>query len=650
MMHPDLSEARRLLGIGLKLVQLQPYTKMPVGHEWNKHPVTEINPEATGYGLILAQNKLCSLDPDNWPLAKRGMAALGFDLEELMRTGVRTTSTRPGSGGRSTFAAEGDLEWIKFRSKSTGTVIEFRAASANLQDCVPGLIYKDKTGRMCQQQYANGKRLDDAPPLPDRLLAWWERCSMEIEYLHAQERKFFAALETAPQHSLSTGKGTALAYPAPHHRTAYNAAHTVEELLERHGYSYDRRLQRWAPPTATGEPGVRPIPNKDGLWRSDHASDPLSGTFDAWIAHVVLDHDGDLAAARKSAEAEGLIFDVGSITDEDAPKAEPAGALVLRPLHEIVAEQREPEWLLDDVIEAKVLAVLAGPRGTFKSFVALDWSMRIAATGQPVVILSGEGAGLDRRADAWIRTHGGGRAVEEFPVFALERALNLNADTDMVLLREAVKRLGRLPALVVVDTFSKFSAGLDENDNGEVSTYLARLSEYIRQAFGSTVLLVAHSGHSDSSRPRGASALMANPDAEYVIARPAPGSMSVSVSRERFKDCPALPALWYDAQVIDLGRTDKRGQPVTSLALVPGVPVTSASAGGGKNTERALVALREFHRQNPEVRFLTSEDMKGMFAAQGLDRKRRPEVLNWLVNAGILTNSIGGHSFDPTNL
>ena len=41
----------------------------------------------------------------------------------------------------------------------------------------------------------------------------------------------------------------------------------------------------------------------------------------------------------------------------------------------------------------------------------------------------------------------------------------------------------------MVDTFSKFSAGLDENDNTKVAAYLAMLAEYIRDAFHCTVLL-----------------------------------------------------------------------------------------------------------------------------------------------------------------
>ena len=349
--------------------------------------------------------------------------------------------------------------------------------------------------------------------------------------------------------------------------------------------------------------------------------------------------------------------------DAYASDAEPATAtgthgpertppLVLRPLHEIVAEKREAEWLIEDVLEANVLAVLAGPRGSFKSFVALDWAMRIALAGHAVVILSGEGAGMDRRADAWMRTHAPDSHIADVPIFVLERPINLNQDSDMVALRAATERTGRVPDLVVVDTLSKFSAGLDENDNGEMSTYLGRLVTHILRAFSATVLIVAHSGHADAKRPRGASALMANPDAEYIIERPSPTGMVIAVSRDRFKDCAALPALGYEAKIIDLGRLDKRGRPVTSLALMTAdVVMPSPRREGGRNQERALIALREYHRANPDSRFLSSMDLSGILAAQGLkDRRRRPEIIAWLVAAGILTNSIGGHVFDPTNL
>lgn len=306
MLVQDLSEARRLLSAGLHLVKLKPFLKEPEGEAWNdpRNRAREIDPAATGYGLPLALNKACSVDPDNAPLAYRGMAALGLNLEAIMAAGVRTKSTRPGSGGRSVFAEEPDLSWIKFASRdpAVGTVLELRAASPNLQDVVPGLVYRDKrSGALYTQSYVNHRRWDDLPGLPDELLEWWQRCSTDIDFLREQQAKFFAAIEAAPNLAISTGRGGhKLAFEAPGYRGRYNASNTVESILDRHNYTWHAKLKRWAPPTASGAPGVREIPGKDGLWQSDHASDPLTGTFDAWVAHVVLDHHGDVEAAKRA--------------------------------------------------------------------------------------------------------------------------------------------------------------------------------------------------------------------------------------------------------------------------------------------------------------------------------------------------------------
>ena len=336
---PDHREAKRLLDANMRLVALHPYTKQPVGDDWNHRPVDHIDENATGYGLLLEANKLCSIDPDRVDLAVIGMRALGFDLEEWMAAGVRTASTRPGSGGRSTFAAEGEISWLKFRSPETGTVIEFRAHSPNLQDTIPGVVYRTKDGEECTQYYSNGKRLDDAPPLPDALFEWWGRCSTDVEFLREQERIFFAAIGAKASLSISTGRsGGTLAYDAPRVRGPFNAANRVEDILARHHYGRDQRTGRWFPPSATGSPGVRPIPGKEGLWASDHASDPLSGIFDAWVAHVTLDHGGDVTAAvaaweaanapKSSSEAAPAVLSHERVEDDDQQDEEILAAVM----------------------------------------------------------------------------------------------------------------------------------------------------------------------------------------------------------------------------------------------------------------------------------------------------------------------------------
>lgn len=334
--------------------------------------------------------------------------------------------------------------------------------------------------------------------------------------------------------------------------------------------------------------------------------------------------------------------------EDDAPAPEPPTTppVVLRHLADIVAEKREPRWLIHRQLEAGVIAVMAGQRSTFKSFIALDWMMRIAIKDQPVVILSGEGAGLDRRADAWMRSFAPERSLAELQVLCLERSLRLTLDEEMLQLVTAIEAAGIKPACILIDTYSKFSAGLDENDNAEVAGFLSRLSRALRERFDATILIVAHAGHGDAKRPRGASALMANPDAEYIVERPMPTAMTVTVSRERFKDYPSLPAIAYEAETVDLGRNDSYGERVTSLVMRDTAPPAPKVKAGGQNQTKAVTALKEYLRTRPEANHISTPDFHELLEAQGLSRARRHEMASWLVQTRILTAAVGGWSID----
>lgn len=315
----DLSEAQRLLDSDFTLVRLHDFTKRPIGDDWNKKAASHIAPDATGYGFPLAVNQRCSIDPDHVEMSRAGLKAWGFDLDELLSAGVRTRSTRPGSGGRSAFVEdpEGMCRWLSFRvfddeGKST-TVLELRAKSANLQDCVPGVIYTDtKTGQVCSQEYAGDKRFDDEPSLPDDFARLWRYLSTDDEALREYERKFYEGIVAAgftvngkkPVLLPSMGSGEKLPFEAKGTRGEYNRQYTPADVIDRHGYRYHANIDRWSHPGATGAPGIRPIPGKDGLYRSDHAGDPLHGTFDAWAAYVQLDHKGDVEAAVAAYTAE----------------------------------------------------------------------------------------------------------------------------------------------------------------------------------------------------------------------------------------------------------------------------------------------------------------------------------------------------------
>lgn len=308
----QFNEAQRLYAKGFKLVELYPDSKRPMGDGWNLAGVTTVRRDAGGYGLLLAANGMCSVDVDNEDLTEIGLWRCGFDLSEIRESGVATSSTRPASGGRVAFKvpAGAGLRWLKFSSKVHGTILELRAASPNLQDTLPGTVYRSQDGSgPWVQDYAGLWTIDTAPDVPPGLLAWWQRMSEDIDYLREQQALFVGE---GVHLSVSSGDSK-LAY-ASVHRTDFNATHSMTDILEARGY-IKARNGRYAPPTATGAASVRLIPGHDDLWQSDHASDPLWGTFDTWTAHVVLEHDGDLSAAESAAEKTRQLVAVDGFED-----------------------------------------------------------------------------------------------------------------------------------------------------------------------------------------------------------------------------------------------------------------------------------------------------------------------------------------------
>jgi hypothetical protein len=352
-------------------------------------------------------------------------------------------------------------------------------------------------------------------------------------------------------------------------------------------------------------------------------------------------------------EAQGMIRSVEpDVPKAVAPSTTSGRRLVLRAINEIVSERREATWLIHNVIEANVLAVLAGPRASFKSFIALDWAMRIAVADNPVVILSGEGAGLGRRVEAWMQEHGKGRDLEELRLMALESVANLNAEEEMLMLQQAIDQAGIRPALVIVDTFSKFSAGLDENSNQEVAEYLSKLTIGLRERYTATVLLVAHSGHGDAKRPRGASALMANPDAEYIVQRPDVQGMGVTVTRERFKDTASLAPLGYEAVEVSLGRTDRYGEQVKSLVMrnADTIVATRRVEPAGKVQKVILEALRARQKGSESPIIWTMADLRQVGKECGQSKQSVHKAVEAMAMSPFLTSTIGGFRLSEEGL
>jgi hypothetical protein len=203
-----------------------------------------------------------------------------------------------------------------------------------------------------------------------------------------------------------------------------------------------------------------------------------------------------------------------SPADDPADSAKPSRAeqfasRLLTYAHLVAMEPPEP--LIDGVLYRDSLAVLFGAPGSYKTFVALDWALCVAA-GLPwqardvhrggVLYVAGEGsAGMGPRVEAWVEGFGADPPDGRFLLFPEPVNLLDPAQVGDVAEWGAVHK----PTLVVIDTLARSMVGGDENSARDMGVAIDG-AERIRMASGGTVLLVHHTGK-DGIDVRGSSAL-----------------------------------------------------------------------------------------------------------------------------------------------
>ena len=185
-----------------------------------------------------------------------------------------------------------------------------------------------------------------------------------------------------------------------------------------------------------------------------------------------------------------------------------------------LADLPEPAWLIDRLLVARGLNVLYGPSGGGKTFLALDWSLCIAAgrawygrpaTAGAVLFIAAEGAGgLHRRVAAWQQARQQHHVAR---IRFLPNAVNLLEPTDVDRARRTIDTLSEPPALVVIDTLARCMVGGDENAARDVGLFIDNV-DTLRRDTGAGTLVVHHTGKTGddergSSALRGAADLMA---------------------------------------------------------------------------------------------------------------------------------------------
>jgi hypothetical protein len=226
------------------------------------------------------------------------------------------------------------------------------------------------------------------------------------------------------------------------------------------------------------------------------------------------------------------------------------------------------------LIPAQSLGILVGSTGAYKTFVTIDIACSSATQtnfgeeltqGGFSVLVSGEGGtAIARRVKAWELKN---KCEVKDGLLRIDQALNPLDHADYRLLLSAIKshesRVGKPASLIIFDTLSQCSSGLDENSAGAMSLFLKACNALSRET-GATVLLIHHNGK--NSGYRGSGALECNVDFMLTLEK-SKTDLSTQLEIKKMKDGDTDLVYQIELDLIDLEQKDQFGCKVTSLAV-----------------------------------------------------------------------------------
>lgn len=245
-----------------------------------------------------------------------------------------------------------------------------------------------------------------------------------------------------------------------------------------------------------------------------------------------------------------------------------------------------PDFLIEDIVTRKSVAVLFGPPGQCKSLIAQDWAMHMSSGGRrwmgkevvggSVVYIAAEGAqGIGARLLAWQKHH---RCTISADLHSLTTAVPMLDDVEVNRLIADIRREVSNPLMVIVDTLSRSMVGEDENSQAAMSKFIAA-ADRIKDDTGATVLILHHTNAS-GDRERGSTVLRGACDSMFAVKME--DNRSVILSCEKQKD--AAPFSKIPMQLLQVGDS-------VVLGITNGV--RPMGLGPSQNETEVLRALHE---------------------------------------------------------
>ena len=301
-----------------------------------------------------------------------------------------------------------------------------------------------------------------------------------------------------------------------------------------------------------------------------------------------------------------------------------------------LGEMPPPRWLIDELFEANSLVMVAGPPGSYKSFLVLDWMLcmavgrswnKRATAPSKVLYVLGEGkSSLLKRIDTWV-FH---QKLTPLEREALKRNFRVTFDVPQMAHKSSVDNLlstleaeGYAPEVIVIDTFARSFVGMDENSQKDVGMWVESADRL--RSLGFTVIFLHHTAKNTEFgvRYRGSTAILGAMDTAMTLVRDG-GLNRVKLDVTKQKDHDEGDPLYFSRKII-LPAEGGEG----SIVLVPEVSAEQKVLETMRATDAHLVRLLQddsFPSDRARARVLAQLAGISEASAQTKIRRKRQEL------------------------
>lgn len=310
------------------------------------------------------------------------------------------------------------------------------------------------------------------------------------------------------------------------------------------------------------------------------------------------------------------------------------------------------EWLIEGLIPNRAVGFAYGASQDLKTFTLVQMSYCLSV-GMPfgslgvkkgkVIYVAGESpASIPRRL----------RAVEDkngVPLhgnlLVVKKPVNLSEPDQYAELEKVIVEFNNATpgevVLVVIDTFSQCSAGIDENNAGDIAKYINACTRLANE-YSLTVLNVHHTGKSGDYR--GSSAIFGNVDFVLSTRRyKSSGVLATDLAVEKSKDSSTDLAYRVGFEVVSLGLEDNMGNEITSL-VVESIEPTKVSK---KNVSADLKGQQLLHEifMSEEEKWVSQKELIELWQQRTTDsgstaKKKISRYTSALTEDGILIEDL----------